>query len=237
MSATGRSDVRQKDDFYATPAWATLAILPHLKAKLPTLPKVLDPCCGSGAIFQVVCAHWATCFPCGIELDQHRALMSSAILLRGGHPNQVWGNRDALAMTWGVPDLILTNPPYKIALEFVEKALLEASLTEDVNVHGRIPRHEKGVPQGVVAMLLRLPWLASQKRAAFLRKNTPSVYVLSRRPSFTGQGTDATDYAWMVWGPGFSGDDRKVHILDLPCIEHDDCILNPDLGHACERDR
>lgn len=51
----------------------------------------------------------------------------------------------------------------------------------------------------VTAFLLRLNWLASQKRAFWLRKNTPSVYVLPKRPSFTGKGTDATDYCWAVW--------------------------------------
>ena len=31
-------------------------------------------------------------------------------------------------------------------------------------------------------------------------ENTPTaLHVLSKRPSFTGKGTDATDYAWYVW--------------------------------------
>jgi hypothetical protein len=99
-------------------------------------------------------------------------------------------------------DLVITNPPFALAMEFVEEAL---SITRF---------------GGMVAMLLRLPWLASQKRAPWLRRHTPSVYVLPKRPSFyegapptpqptlfgddaaedaKGSGTDATDYAWMVW--------------------------------------
>ena len=32
------------------------------------------------------------------------------------------------------------------------------------------------------------------------KQNSPtSLFVLSKRPSFTGKGTDATDYAWYVW--------------------------------------
>ena len=45
MSATNRSNVRVASDFYATPAWCTRAILPHLP-----VTSVLDPCAGDGAI-------------------------------------------------------------------------------------------------------------------------------------------------------------------------------------------
>jgi len=81
----------------------------------------------------------------------------------------------------GAYDLIITNPPYSHAQAFVEKALLEAR---------------------TVLMLLRLNFLGSQKRASFWRTRAPShLYVLSQRPSFTGAGTDATEYAWFGWGP------------------------------------
>lgn len=76
-------------------------------------------------------------------------------------------------------DLILTNPPYSIALELLEKALYDAE---------------------TVIMLLRLNFLGSQKRHTFFIENEPTaIYVLSKRPSFTGKGTDSTEYCWMVW--------------------------------------
>jgi len=89
--------------------------------------------------------------------------------------------------TWmGCPELgsrrfdwAIGNPPYSHAEAFVRAALARCD---------------------VVVMLLRLNWLASEGRADFLREHTPSVYVLPNRPSFTGEGTDATDYAWMAWG-------------------------------------
>ena len=71
------------------------------------------------------------------------------------------------------------NPPYAAALEFVQHAMRFAPL---------------------VVMLLRLNWLASAKRAEWMRGHTPSVFVLPDRPSFVGTGGDATDYAWLVWG-------------------------------------
>lgn len=182
MSATGRSDVRHPDDFYATPAWCTRAIAPHLRL----FPErgAYDPCAGSGAILDVMLD--LGCTTSGLELDAERARQAQ---LRGHGVH----SRDALGeYPWRVPErgLVVTNPPYGLALEFVRRALGECS-------------H--------VAMLLRLPWLASQKRAAWMRANTPAVYVLPRRPSFTGKGTDATDYAWMLWSFG----PPTVHILEV----------------------
>lgn len=81
-----------------------------------------------------------------------------------------------------------------------------------VGVTGHRPHklHSPGMQDGydrhnptmsdVVCMLLRVNFLGSQKRAAWMRANTPSVYVLPKRPSFKSDGkTDATEYAWFLW--------------------------------------
>lgn len=228
MSAAGRNLAgaeRHVDDFYATPSWATRAILPHVGWIKPSngCASILDPCCGDGAIFRAVYTegawletHGMKAPPLrGFEIDETRTLdarhESIAVVER----------RDALAAgSWGRPELILTNPPYALAMAFVQRALLEVA------------------PGGDVAMLLRLPWLASQERAPFHRANPSDVYVLPKRPSFVEHlkwkhercvalvlgngkgkaqrcqlearhdgdcrtlGTDATDYMWAVWGPG-----------------------------------
>lgn len=81
---------------------------------------------------------------------------------------------------------ILTNPPFSLALEFCHHAI------------GLSPN---------VFMLLRLNFLASQKRRTWWRQNLPSaLFILSERPSFTEDGaTDATDYAWFYWGNTWKG--------------------------------
>jgi hypothetical protein len=80
-------------------------------------------------------------------------------------------------------DLIFTNPPYSLAEEIITHALETWS-------------------KATVVMLLRLNFLGSQKRKPFWDKHPVSeIYVLSKRPSFTGKGTDATEYAWFVWRP------------------------------------
>jgi hypothetical protein len=73
----------------------------------------------------------------------------------------------------------ITNPPFRLAQDFID-ACLTCSDT--------------------VVMLLRLNYLASKSRWAFMSQHTPDVYVLPSRPSFTGGGTDSIEYAWFVWG-------------------------------------
>lgn len=76
-------------------------------------------------------------------------------------------------------DLIFTNPPFTLAQEFVEHSLAKAN---------------------TVIMLMRINFLGSKARHEWWKKNPPSsLFVLSTRPSFTGKGTDATEYAWYVW--------------------------------------
>lgn len=79
-----------------------------------------------------------------------------------------------------VPTLYLSNPPYFNALSFMRKMVAQ---------------------QGMVAALLRLGFLASQGRHIWWKRNPPSaIRVLSKRPSFTGDGyTDRYDYAWFLW--------------------------------------
>ncbi len=81
---------------------------------------------------------------------------------------------------------IVTNPPFSLALEFANHAL-------SVAPH--------------VLLLLRLNFLASRKRRDWWIVHNPSaLFVLSDRPSFTGDGqTDATDYAWFYWGTEYRG--------------------------------
>ncbi len=91
-----------------------------------------------------------------------------------------------------VRQTIITNPPFSMAMEFATHALTHSD---------------------EAYLLLRLNFLASQKRAAWFAKNEPSaLFVLARRPCFTEDGkTDATDYAWFYWGTRHLG---IVHLLE-----------------------
>jgi len=81
-------------------------------------------------------------------------------------------------LTGGV-DAIITNPPFSLATAFIDKSLEDA---------------------GFVAYLLRLNFFGSAKRKDWWQGNEPThLFTLSKRPSFTGKGADATEYAWFVW--------------------------------------
>ena len=80
---------------------------------------------------------------------------------------------------------IITNPPFSLAQEFCDHAL---NLSPEV------------------IMLLRVNFLGSQKRKVWWQTHEPSaLFVLSKRPDFTGGGGDSCEYAWYYWGKRFTG--------------------------------
>jgi hypothetical protein len=76
--------------------------------------------------------------------------------------------------------VILTNPPFSLAPQFIERSLDAACR--------------------YVVMLLRVNYLGSEIRNDFMRRHAPDLYVLPNRPSFklTGE-TDSIEYGWFVW--------------------------------------
>lgn len=93
------------------------------------------------------------------------------------------------------PRDIITNPPYKYAKEFVEKAL------------------EISMDSTKIAMFLKLTFLEGQARRNLFKKYPPSrIYVFSSRVKcakngkFEEMGSSAVAYAWFVWEKGFKGD-------------------------------
>lgn len=81
------------------------------------------------------------------------------------------------------PNIVALNPPFKDALPFVERAL------DDVD------------PDGVVAILVRIAFLAGLRRRALFERRPPvEAWVCVRRPSFAHGGTDpAQEYAAIFW--------------------------------------
>lgn len=189
------SVLRPMLDFYETPSWAVRAIAPVLPVHSDT--RILDPGCGTGAIMREL----GTLFPnnaiSGIEKDRNRyeaALMNVDLPIDHGdffHHHEHY-------------DLIVSNPPYSHALEFVQHAQTLAP---------------------IVCMLLRLPWLASQHRAEWHRENPCHVNVLPRRPSFTADGkTDATEYMWAIWGTENASRYNILHVEKRQKEDRSRCI-------------
>jgi SAM-dependent methyltransferase len=170
-------------DFYETPAWAVHAVLPALPVTEGT--RILDPGCGTGAILRELGAAFPENEILGLEKDRARFAAVEASTDLPVVQGDFFLHHEHY-------DLIVSNPPYSHALEFVQHALMLAP---------------------VVCMLLRLPWIASQRRSEWHRENLCHINVLPRRPSFTGDGkTDATEYAWFLWGTKEAG---KYSILTV----------------------
>lgn len=192
MSATNRNGLdRHEHDFYETPTWAIDAILDVLGIGPDWDGYAVDPGTGTGAIAARIAERAPKADVRGIELvpeliEQAKATREASI---------AWEQADWL--TWspdGTPDLIIANPPYgpkdnrTLAEQFIRKALTVAG------------------KKGTVVMLLRLNYLVPKVRRALRAEfGKPDKFELEKRPSFNGSGTDATDYAWFVWGPKRGG--------------------------------
>ena len=165
---------RQQEDYYATEP----AAMEFLLAEEGFAPHVWECACGEGHLSKVLEA-------------QGYDVRSTDFIYRGyGEAETV----DFLKAEGGFDGDIITNPPYKYALEFVEKALRMVG-------HGR-----------KVAMFLKLTFLEGKGRKQFFLDNPPkTVYVSSSRlkcaknGDFRATASSAVAYAWFVWEKGYAG--------------------------------
>lgn len=165
---------REQDDFYATDPKAVDMLCDLEKFS----PVVFEPACGQGHIadalkkrgYSVVCMDLVDRGYGGCKIGDFLAYKQK--------------NIDAD---------IVTNPPYKFAQEFVEKAMETVA-----NGHK-------------VAMFLKLTFLETAKRRELFKKYPPkTVYVASQRIACWPNGRPTSQsmvcYAWFVWQKGFAGD-------------------------------
>ncbi len=173
--------VRENNDFYATPDWVTEALLRHFKPR----GGVWEPCCGTGAISEVVAGHG------------HEVVSTDIADYGYGKPGVDIFSRST--MPKGCLCLI-TNPPYgetgtqrnqdrspAAMLRFVQHTL---------NLAGSV--------QGQLALLVRLQWIAG-KRAAELMSAAPfsAVVVIKKRIRWFEMGEHTKQaqhhHAWVVF--------------------------------------
>lgn len=165
------------DDFYPTPAEAVHALLAAEKKWL-SFGSVWEPACGDGAIVSV--------------LRDYGFLVRATDIVDRGCPRS--GVLDFLGeeAESSAARHIITNPPFKLAREFVDAALKRAPY---------------------VAMLLRLAFLEGAARKPWF-ENLPlaRVHVASRRlpmmhrHGWTGpKAGSAVCHAWFVWDKRHEG--------------------------------
>jgi hypothetical protein len=191
MSATGRGTVRHRDDYYITPKWCIENFMAWANKNLFILRNsdaldamyILDPCAGGDKDNPVMP------YPVVLkEMVEHNALYIITNDIRKDSPAFLHTDftlYKELETVGGLRNyaMIISNPPYKIATDFVEAAL------------NRVEE------RGEVIMLLRVNFFGSQKRNEWFEKFRPEwAVVSSRRPSFRADGqTDASEYAHFIW--------------------------------------
>lgn len=177
----GMSTTRNRvvDDYYATPPEATKAILD----KEILEGSILEPACGEGHMSEVI-----------KEYYPNSEVVSTDLV------NRNYGQGDIDFLTYDFNrnfDNIITNPPFKYAKEFIERALKLANKK--------------------VIMFAKIQLLESESRRSLFEKYPPKyIYVFSKRvnPWRNGDPLDEKGkpwsstmcFAWFVWEVGFKGE-------------------------------
>lgn len=162
---------RKERDLYETPAWVTQALVDEIAPILPVCEYIWEPASGGGKIAAV------------LQERGYRVLETDIAGRDGTSP--LMG--DFLCSFDAPQDVaaIVTNPPYAMAQQFVEKAL---QLMQE--------RH------GTVAMLLRVDWDSAASRS-HLFADCPQWYrkiVLTKRVVwFDGGSSPSFNHAWFCW--------------------------------------
>lgn len=160
-------------NYFPTPPWATRALFEHV---IPTASGTCwEPACGEGHMADV--------------LAERFDLVSMSDVHDYGYGRTgsfVGVGADVIEAVDPLPDWIITNPPFSLAVEFAERALLDAR-------------------EGV-ALLVRTSWLEGAGRWERLFRDQPPTVVapfVERVPMVAGrwdpEASTATAYAWFVW--------------------------------------
>ena len=181
-SLAGMSTTRDRvvDDYYATPETATIAILDKEKFD----GNIYEPACGAGHISKLLYQYYPD-----------SKIYSTDLIDRG------YGDKQLDFLEYDFKefkfDNVITNPPFKMAQEFIEKALLVSSKK--------------------VIMFAKIQLLESKKRKEMF-ETTPLqyIYVFSERqnPLRNGSALDEKGkpwnstmcFAWFVWNKGYVGE-------------------------------
>ena len=191
ISSTNRGGLRSEADNYATPAWAIKRLLDVYQ---PWGRVWMEPAAGDGVIIRTVneVAPELKWIACELREECRPGLLHTLVDPRRVIITDFIQKPPAIPLGKQV-DVVITNPPYRLAQEFIETSFRYAP---------------------VVLMLLRLNFLGSDDRAGFLRKYPPDVFVLPNRPSFKGNGkTDSPEYAWFRFFPRMERTHGSVQVL------------------------
>lgn len=174
---------RHRDDFYPTDdnGAAARALVCAERQFIPH--HVWEPACGDGMLVKPLR---------GAGFD-----VVATDLVDRGCPDAL-SRIDFLLEQKALAGGIITNPPFKLALPFLEHAF-----------RLRVP---------YVALLLKSTYFHAATRSDFFDAHPPArIYALQWRVDFTGEGSPPMECCWFVWRP--LEDDQKAttyHLLRKP---------------------
>lgn len=207
---------RHKDDFYRTPASCTQALVDELKRRQIEPKTISDVGCGDGALGILLRKAFPKALIRGFEIDDaRRVLASRAYIMRPPSEGDLLVYDVVYALDWleeaghNSPDLIISNPPFRHALRFLELAL------------------QRVRPGGHVCFLLPSQWDQETNEDAQGRKRERGRFLdwmrledgregygklnYEGRVDFRGDGkTDRITYTWYVFGPGFESVHTRI---------------------------
>jgi len=172
---------RVENDYYATNPKAVEMLLNHYTFNAST---ILEPCVGGGHIANEV-----------NKLYKDKREITCLDLVDRGYPNTILQD----FLTWETDkrfEGIITNPPFSLAQEFIEKGM------------------ELLADNGQMAMFLKIQFLEGAKRKEFFEKYPPKyIYVFRKRMATWNNGNEldpktgkrwATTmcHAWFIWEKG-----------------------------------
>lgn len=177
-----RAEPHDSLDFFPTPPWATRALCEVLGEASDLRAKTCwEPACGQGHMARPLAEYFETVFASDV------------------HPYGTGQRLDFLFPFEGPRfDWIITNPPFRLAMEFA---------------HAALDRAREGV-----ALLVRSAFLEGGDRYRSLFSKRPPRLVLQyaervpmQKGRCDGTETTATSYCWLVWAAGPS-----LHLRPCP---------------------
>lgn len=193
MSSTNRSNDRDlsrklNQDYYCTPVEPIIKFLNAFQTieniELNKL-RVLDPCAGGDEnnkmSYPLALSYFNVFTPLTMDIRPN-SLATIKIDYLLYKPNYE-------------VDLIITNPPFNLALDIIKKAMIETT--------------------NYTIMLLRLNFWGSKQRKSFFQFNMPKYcFIHSQRMSFNNRKQhDSIEYAHFVWQKSYNNPFTHTYLI------------------------
>lgn len=188
-----RTEPHDSLDFFPTPPWAARALCELLAARTGPLGRLSawEPACGEGHIAGPLGEYFRHVYATDVH-DYGTDVQDRVVdfLLGWSWPPHIAGKPY---------DWVITNPPFRLALDFALMGLATA---------------RRGV-----ALLVRTAWLEGGTRYTDLfAKHPPAVIaqfaerVAMTKGRWDPDASTATAYLWVIWDNQAEGETRFVHI-------------------------